>query len=284
MIESVYKSAFSIWNQLIDLAITLFTTSPTTANGSVYVTAYNLYLAIQSISTPIAIVFFLIAIFKDVITTPPDQQARRFFGDAMKFGIMIGLLTNLWSIMGYIIQIADGVTTALNTSGATYQMSVSSELSSVIAEAGVQPGTFSVGNWVDYIFTNILFFIAAIGTLAVIISSCVSILSSAFQRIIKPLAILPFSSITVAMGAGSGDASRVMSSYLKTFFGFCISGAFMVICVKLGVSLTSGMIAFDINSLTLHEKVIFISVQTAITPIIIAGLVKSADSIIGRFF
>lgn len=283
MIESVYKSAFSIWNQLINLAMALFTTSPTAANGSVYTTAYSLYIAIQSISTPIAIVFFLIAIFKDVVTTPPDQQARRFFGDAMKFGVMIGILTNLWSIMGYIIQIADGVTSALSTN-ATYQMTISTDLSSIIAEAGVQPGSFSIGGWVDYIFTYILFLIAALATLVVIISSCVSILTSAFQRIIKPLAILPFSSITVAMGAGSGDASRVMSSYLKTFFGFCISGAFMVICVKMGVALTDGMVAFDTNSLSLHEKVIFISVQTAITPIIIAGLIKSADSIIGRFF
>lgn len=283
MIESVYKSAFSIWNQLIDLAMTLFTTSPTAANGSVYTTAYSLYTAIQSISTPIAIVFFLIAIFKDVITTPPDQQARRFFGDAMKFGIMIGLLTNLWSIMGYIIQIADGVTSALATNG-SYQMSMSSDLAAVIAEAGVVPEFFNIGKWLDYIFTSILFLIAALTTLVVIISSCFLILSSAFQRIIKPLAILPLSSITVAMGAGSGDASRVMTSYLKTFFGFCISGAFMIICVKLGVSLTSGMVVFELSSLTLHEKVIFISVQIAITPIIIAGLVKSADSIIGRFF
>ena len=283
MVESVYKAGFSIWNQLIDLAMTLFTTSPTTANGSVYATAHSLYLAIQSISTPIAIVFFLIAIFRDVVTTPPDQQARRFFGDAVKFGIMIGILTNLWSVMGYIIQIADGVTAALNAS-ATYQMSVSSDLSSVIAEAEKQPENFNIGLWVDYIFTNILFFIAALATLVVIISSCILILSSAFQRIIKPLAIIPFSSITVAMGAGSGDANRVMTNYLKTFFGFCISGAFMVICVKMGVSLTTGMVAFDINSLTLHEKVIFMSVQTSITPIIIAGLIKSADSIIGRFF
>ena len=141
-----------------------------------------------------------------------------------------------------------------------------------------------LSSWFDYIMTNFLFLIASIATLVIIVASSISILSSAFQRIIKPLAIMPFSSITVAMGSGGHESQRVMSQYLKTFFGFCISGAFMVVCVKLGVALTSGLVAFDLTSLTLHEKVLYISVQNAITPIVIAGLIKGADSIIGRFF
>lgn len=58
----------------------------------------------------------------------------------------------------------------------------------------------------------------------------------------------------------------------------------MVIAVKLGVALTNGMVAFNMDTLTLHEKVLYISIQNMITPIVIAGLVKSADSIIGDFF
>ena len=296
MIESIFNTAYGIWNTIISIAMTLFTTSPQNANGSVYATTQTLYNAISNISLPIAIVFFLIAICKDVISCPPEQQIRRFLGDAMKFGIMIGILANLWDIMGYIMQIADGVTTALSVS-ASYTLSISSDLTSVINEAGTKPTTevslVSFGSdlvqflsdWVDYAMTNLLFFIAAIMTLVIIVASCLSILASAFQRIIKPLAILPFSSITVAMGAGSNESSRVMTSYIKTFFGFCISGAFMVICVKLGVALTTGgLIAFDLSSLSLHEKVLYICVQNMITPIVIAGLVKTADSVISRFF
>ena len=131
---------------------------------------------------------------------------------------------------------------------------------------------------------KIMLFLAAIITLIITVSSCISILSSAFQRIIKPLVILPFAAITVAMGAGSGESTRVMTQYLKTFYGFCISGAFMLVCVKLGVALSDGLISFDMASLSTYEKALYNSVQCAITPIVIAGLVKTADSVIGKFF
>ena len=138
--------------------------------------------------------------------------------------------------------------------------------------------------YLEIAMTKLLFFIASIVTLGIIVASCISILSSAFQRILKPLAILPFSSITVALASGTHEAERVTTSYIKTFFGFCISGAFMVICIKLGTALTNGgLIAFDFANLSTNEKLLYISVQNMITPIVIAGLVKTADSVIGRF-
>ena len=42
------------------------------------------------------------------------------------------------------------------------------------------------------------------------------------------------------MASGSHEAERVATSYLKTFFGLCLSGAFMVVSVKLGVALANG--------------------------------------------
>ena len=135
MTESVFNTAYGIWNSLVSLAMTLFTTSPTAANSSVYSTCRLMYNAITDISLPIAIVFFLIAICKDVVSSPPDQQVRKFFGDALKFCILIGILANLWDVMGYIMQIADGVTDKLSSNGsATYLMSMSGDLSSVIAD------------------------------------------------------------------------------------------------------------------------------------------------------
>lgn len=124
MTESVFNTAYGIWNSLVSLAMTLFTTSPTAANSSVYSTCRLMYNAIIDISLPIAIVFFLIAICKDVVSSPPDQQVRKFFGDGLKFCVLIGILANLWDVMGYIMQIADGVTDKLSSNGsATYLMS-----------------------------------------------------------------------------------------------------------------------------------------------------------------
>ena len=282
MTKDIYNVGFGIWNKLISIAVTLFTTSPTKASeGEVYATAKSLYDAISDISIPIATVFFLIAIFRDVVSAPPDQQTRKLFGSGLKYTIMLGILANLWLIMGYVIQIADGITAKFESAESSYTMSMDNHPDLLAAITEIEDLSIWDGN---NIFAKIMLFLAAIITLIITVSSCISILSSAFQRIIKPLVILPFAAITVALGAGSGESTRVMTQYLKTFFGFCISGAFMIVCVIMGVSLSDGLISFDMASLSTYEKALYNSVQCAITPIVIAGLVKTADSIIGKFF
>lgn len=297
MTEDIFNTAYSIWNNLIEIAMTLFTTSPTAANGSVYSTCKNIYTAISDIALPIAIVFFLIAICKDVISTPPEQQIRKFLNDAFKFCILVGVLANLWDVMGYIMQIADGVTEKVaSNANSTYQMTMSAELADIISEVNdLKPTTqihfTSFGSdliafakeFLDITMTRLLFFIAAIITLGAIVAACISIINCAYQRILKPLVILPFSSITVAMASGSHEAERVATSYIKTFFGLCLSGAFMVVCVKLGVALTNGGFISSPNGASINTKALFIAVQNMVTPTIIAGLVKSADSTIARF-
>lgn len=292
MIKGIYNVGYSIWNYLIGIAITLFTTSPTAASGAVYTITYSLFLSISSISIPICIIFFLLAIFKDVIGTPPEQQLKQFLLDALKFCVVVGIVANLWTVMGYIMQVADGVTNALAGS-TSHTLSLSTELINVITQATTLPPAPAgdLASILQYLldilvftFTVLLFFLASLATLIIIIGSGISIISSGFQRIIKPLVFLPFSSISVAMAAGSGEASRAATQYLKTFFGLCLSGAFMVVSVKLGVALSNGLIVFNYASLTIHEQIIFISVQNAITPIVIAGLIKSSDSMIGRMF
>lgn len=288
MLMGIYNTGYSIWNYLIDIAVSLFTTSPTAANGSVYTTTHNLFLAISSISVPICVVFFLLALIKDVMNSPPDQQARQFMQDGLKFGVMIGILANLWEIMGYVMQIADGITNDLSMA-ASYNLSLSSDLENIIIEVTTLPDFDfthigqSVGDIIVFVFVVLLFFLASLATLVIIIASVIGIISCGFQRILKPLVIMPFSSVTVAMATGSQEASRVTTQYLKTFFGLCLAGAFMVVSVNLGVALSNGLIVFDYAALSTIEKVLFISIQNAITPIVIAGLVKSADSIIGKF-
>ncbi len=288
MLMGIYNTGYSIWNYLIGIAISLFTTSPTAANGSVYTTTHNLFLAISSISVPICVVFFLLALIKDVMNSPPDQQARQFMQDGLKFGVMIGILANLWEIMGYVMQIADGITNDLSMA-ASYNLSLSSDLENIIIEVTTLPDFDfthigqSVGDIIVFVFVVLLFFLASLATLVIIIASVIGIISCGFQRILKPLVIMPFSSVTVAMATGSGEASRVTTQYLKTFFGLCLAGAFMVVSVNLGVALSNGLIVFDYAALSTIERCLYISIQNAITPIVIAGLVKSADSIIGKF-
>lgn len=280
MIEKIYSTAYAIWNYFIGIAMTLFTTSPKVANGGIYATTYTLYRAIANIAVPIAIVFFLIAIFKDVLATPADQQIRKFASDALKFTVMIGILINLWTIMGYIMQIADGVTSSFaSVTTGSYEFSPSSDLGVAITSLE------NIDGFWTRLTARAILLVGSFATFGVIIGASFSIVSCSFQRIIKPLVVLPFSSIAVAMGSGSNhDTNRIMVSYLKTFFGFCISGAFMVVCVKLGASLSDGLVAFDMNSLGDLERVIFISVQNAVTPLVIAGLVKGADSMIAKMF
>ena len=96
--------------------------------------------------------------------------------------------------------------------------------------------------------------------------------------------MLPFAGIAIALGAGGHDISRSLVSYIKTFFGFCISGAMMVIAIKCGVSLCTNFVSFDLSSSSDIAKCILITVQMSITPIVIAGLVKGSDAMIARMF
>ena len=125
IVKALYNCAFSIWNTLIEIAMTLFRTSPKTAGyGMPYATVHALYNAISDATVPIATVFFIIAIYKSVVSAPPGQQALRFMQDALRYVMILFLAANMWSIMGYIIDFSDGITTQITaTSGYTLTMS-----------------------------------------------------------------------------------------------------------------------------------------------------------------
>ena len=108
--------------------------------------------------------FFLLAIIQDVIQTPPDQQVRRFLGDATKFGVMIGILMNLWLVMGYIMQIADGITNAFSTASMA-TLTMPSALDSVINDVCEFPDFAAAGGiWdcvgllVEWVFGIVVLF------------------------------------------------------------------------------------------------------------------------------
>ena len=288
IVKALYNCAFFVWNNLIGIAMTLFTTSPKTAGGGTpYTVVHNFYNAISDATVPIATVFFIIAIYKSVVSTPPAQQAQRFLQDALRYCIILFIAANMWSIMGYIMTFADGITGKIAATG-NYTLSVSGDMESIIDTCLELPGFELSGEWVGKFWScvgcSLLFLVGGIVLLFIMVASCLSIISSAFQRILKPLMVLPFAGIAIALGAGGHDISRSLVSYIKTFFGFCISGAMMVVAVKCGVSLCTNLVNFDLSSASNVYKCILITVQMAITPIVISGLVKGSDSIITRMF
>ena len=233
------------------------------------------------------LMFFIIAIYKSVISAPPGQQALRFLQDALRYCIILFIAANMWSVMGYIIDFSDGITGKISaTSG--YTLTVSGDMETIIDSCLEFPAFELSGEWVESFWSTIgcslLFLIGGIVLLFIMVASCLSIISSAFQRILKPLMILPFAGIAIALGAGGHDISRSLVSYIKTFFGFCISGAVMIIAIKTGVSLCTTLVGFDLTGASNIYKCILITVQMAITPIVISGLVKGSDAIIARMF
>ncbi len=286
VVKALYNCSFTIWNTLMKIAMTLFTTSPkTAAGGTPYSTVHTLFNAISDATVPIATVFFLIALYKTVVSAPPEQQAQRFLMDALRYCIILFVAANMWKIMGYVMDFADGITAKMGTTSG-YKLTMNSDLESIIDSTLKLPDFELSGEWFSGVWTTIgcslLFLIAGLVMVFIMVASCIPIISAGFQRILKPLVILPFAGIAIAMGAGGHEISRSLVQYLKTFFGFCISGALMVICVKTGVTLCTSLVNFDLSGASNIYKCVLITVQSAITPIVIAGLVKGTDSMVQR--
>ncbi len=288
VVKALYNAAFGIWNALIEVAMTLFTTSPKSAAGSgPYLISQQIFNAISDATIPIATVFFIIALYKTVVSSPPEQQAQRFLMDTLKYCMILFIAANLWSIMGYIIDFSDGITGRISaTSG--YTLSMNGDLEDIIEDCLELPDFELSGEWFSDLWSvvgcSLVFMLAGLILIFIMVASCMSIISCAFQRILKPLIILPFAGIAVAMGAGGHDISRSMFQYMKTFFGFCISGAVMIIAIKTGVRLCTNLVNINLAGTSDIYKCIMITVQSAITPIVISGLVKGSDSMISRMF
>ncbi len=285
-VKALYEVSFSIWNALMKMAIDLFTTSPKTAGaGNPYAAAHSLYSSISAATIPIAACFFIIAIYRSVITTPSDQQLQRFLMDALRYCIILFVASHLWEILGYVIDFADGITRSMG-SAVISEQHLSGDLENIIHESLQLPEFELSAEWIARLFevigTSTVLLVGGITLVLTMVASGLSIISSAFQRILKPLIIMPFAGIALAMGAGGAEIDRSMWSYFKTFLGFCISGAMMVVVIKSGCFLTTNLASTAIVGTTDIGDCIIMTLQAAITPIVTAGLVRGTDSAISR--
>ena len=192
MIESIYEISYKVWNTLIGLAITLFTTSPKSASGgALYSTAHTLYLAIEAIALPICSLFFLIAIIRDVMQAPDGQKQKKMIWDMVKFGVIVLICGTLWELTGAVFDITDNITDVMaansdiSEDSSSYELDVSDELKTAISDFEDTNPEFevahpfqSISDKVDYFSEWIIFLICAISTLFITVSSCISILSS----------------------------------------------------------------------------------------------------------
>lgn len=309
----IYKGAYYIWNLLIYYALNFFTINPMKANSTVSGVASSVYEVFLAIAVPLCAVFFCIAIAREVIESPPEHQLRKLFSNGLKFAIILGLIVNLWSILGSVMGITQEITGVVASKAnlnkltdMTYAPDISQDNSIDAIGSGIAYAMWFNGINIDMpsdleaclqevqnmgldtngLFCHIGSFIMAIVTLFIMVASGITIISCGIQRIIKPLIILPFSSVALATGAGSGEISRVMSQFFKSFLGLLLSGTFMVICIKMGSALTEKMILFDETAFASMEtsmKIILLTLQSAVGPVVIAGLVKGVDALIGKF-
>ena len=58
----------------------------------------------------------------------------------------------------------------------------------------------------------------------------------------------------------------------------------MIISIKVGVRLSLNLVSVNLSGTSDIYKCLMITIQSAITPIVISGLVKGSDSMISRMF
>ncbi len=288
LVEMEYKVAFKIWNVLVCRALELLQTSPSTASdGTTYQVAYSLYSAITSAAVPLATVFFIIGIYKSVVSTPADQQFQRFVQDLLRYAIILVLIADSWNIFSYIMELCDGITSVIGTTN-SYELTLSNDLLNLINEEATWPDFELSTEYIKSVFSMIICYcilaFAAGATLCTYIASSMLIISCAFERVIKPLIVLPFAGIAVSLGAGGGEIARSLHQFIKTFFGLCISGAVMIIAIKLGITLATNLVSIDFSDASGFEQVLIMSIQCAITPIVVSGLVKGSENLVSRMF
>ncbi len=137
-------------------------------------------------------------------------------------------------------------------------------------------------------WASVILFIASIAVLFSCIGCSFVIVIEAFQRILKPLVIMPFASINLAFGSFGQDGERMMWSYLKMFFGFCVSGAIMIVSIYVGAALVNSSAVnalFSIDESSSHTyRAVIVSLKTCILPLTITGLVKGAENLASRLY
>ena len=272
--------------------------------------AYN---ALIDITIPIATVLFILALFKIVISTPPAQQLYAFLGSAIKFGIIIALAANMWAILTGVSRVCAGVVLAVSDSAGSaasvVNLTMPADVYEVLTEGwkkGFSPysaaadylrenygwmnwnnsvdiaeGILNIKDWGERALATMIGFLFAVLFFMACVACSVIILLTVFKRFIKPLIIAPFSVIAIATGAGGPEVSRSLSSFLRTFIGFILSGVIMILGFAVGTTIAN-LIDFGVTQAEPIKFAVLGSLKMMMQPILVTGLIKASDSITSK--
>ena len=255
----------------------------------------GIYTTVKAGAIPLATLFFIIALYKTVVSSPPEQALKKFLSDGIRYGLILFVIDKLDEIIVAIMKYADafvksvhvGTFSSLRNSQSTAILitrieSIDLDLSTVNA--------MDFGGTIETFFEQIgpfiLFFIAGVITILVLASSGITVIGIAYQRIIKPLAMIPLSTVILSMSCCSDEGTKTMWSMGKTFLGLCLSGGLFIIAIHMGYSIGDKLaeIAPALSEGRDWESAIIIVVRANIGAVITTGLLKSMDAMIQKAF
>lgn len=296
VIEALYRAGFTVWDKCINLAGDLFSKSPRQgASSDLSSVAYNFYAVTKGCAIPLATLFFIIAIYKSVVSSQPEQALKKFLSDAIRYVLILFVVSKLDSIIDGIMTFSENMSSLAGMASES-NLESSPEVADLIAtieslqmqelhNVDVMDFASTIEVFFNAIGPYILYFIAGVITLLVLVGSSVSVLGIAYQRIFKPLIMIPLSTIVLSMSCCSGEGSKMMWSLGKTFLGLCISGAFFVVAINMGAKIGTSLISsLEPTAYSGRVKDILTIVRVDTTAIIVTGLLKSIDAMVQKAF
>ncbi len=316
LIKSIFEAGLVIWNTIVGTSIQFFTADPLSfskTSGQVAIIK-DAAGAISTIALPVVAVFFLLALVKELVSTPIEMVPRKLALNLIKYIVICALVANSYELMCTISNISAGIVRMVNASLSidAYEIEeadlnlddieeIKAEGEKTDMEAEDEASWWEkLGKWfsdkanwllnliLDFLQTTIiktiLYFLGSIIFVFICATSGISILNVAIQRVIKPLVIIPFSAIAFACAAGSQESERVTVSFIKTYVGFVLSGAVILISLAFGSELagTIGSALVTAAAESDNMTVVWVAQLTSalMTPVVVAGLIKGADGIV----
>ncbi len=309
-LEDLYRLAYGILSKILKL-MNFPHVSDANSGGrwiNLWNAAHGCFAVMLEVAIPIATIFFIIGIYKSVIDKAPEEQPKQFFQDVVRYTIILFIISNLFNFLTLITQISDGVTDevmsvdGMNPTSDAAQSNVydikydTSPIKTVIdyySGGMLQKTTKSyekkpVLDFFLDVFEYITLLFGGVATIIIFAVAGYTIIMAVIVRVVKPLAMLPFSTIVVGMAACSGEGERTISQFIKKLLGFSLSGVFIIIALKLGAAIAC-MNLFDLNKVMQLDSNSLISaivgiINVNIPVIITTGLVRASENFMDKIF
>ncbi|NEX02362.1 hypothetical protein SAMN04487829_1989 [Pseudobutyrivibrio sp. NOR37] len=298
VIRALFAAGFKIWDNCINFAGKQFYLSTQEAGEKIGIwdTIENLFFAVKNSAIPLATLFFIIAIYKSVVSSPPEQALKKFLSDALKYAVVLLVIDKLDKIILAIMEYANlfaksfGMAGESNLSNGREAANVKACVESLDMDLGgvdVMDFGATIENFFEQMGPFILLFISGVITILVLVGSGLTVIGIAYQRIIKPLIMIPLSAIVLSMSCCSDEGSKTLWSMGKSFLGLCISGGFFVFAIRLGQNISGALLTLapvsDASGGDATEVLLAV-VGANMCAIITTGLLKSMDAMVQKTF